>query len=161
MGRPGCGLELAGEMLPYERRFLSWLWFSASRRSERLKLSQRIGLRVSGAYQVDRRMLDLYKKFRDIWGILAAYREGFGRDGEPVDRFVVATERLESDLVYLRDQGIDVLVSLTDPPLEPEVLERFVFEVLHLPFPDKGAPTAEQLDRFVAYVDEKLTSMRQ
>ncbi len=156
MARPGCGLELAGQMLPHERRFLSWLWFSTSRRASRLDLARRIRLRVSDAYQADHRMLDLYKKFRDIWGILAAYREGFGSNGEPVDRFVMATERLEADLAYLRDQGIDTVVSLMDPPLEPEALEPFGVEVFHLPFPDKEAPTQEQIDQFVVFVDEKL-----
>ena len=156
IGRPGCGLELAGEMLPHERRFLSWLWFSPSLSSDRQKLAKRIGIQASSALQLDQRMLDLYKKFRDIWGILAGYREGFGSDGGSLDRFDLSTKRLEADLSFLQEQGIHTLVSLTETPLDGETLSAMGFEVLHLPIPDRKAPTPDQIDQFVEYIDERL-----
>ncbi len=157
MGRPGCGLELAGEMLPYERRFLSWLHFAATLSADRQKLAERIRLPVSDALQAERRMLDLYRKFRDIWGILDSYREGFGEENRAVDRFVLGTGRLETDLGFLKDQGIDTIVSLTEEgPLDREVAEPFGFTIVHLPIPDRRAPTAEQIDWFVQFVDGEL-----
>ena len=78
MGRPGCGLELAGQMLPHERRFLAWLNSSESLSTDRMRLAKTIGLRLSDKLQVERRMLEMYKKFRDVWPLLELYREGFG-----------------------------------------------------------------------------------
>ena len=158
MGRPGCGLELVGEMLPYERKFLSFLHFSATLSADRQELAERIGLPVSDALQVERRMLDLYRKFREIWGILDSYREGFGEENRAVDRFVLGTGQLEADLGFLQDRGIDTIVSLTKEggPLDREAAEPFGFKIVHLPIPDRRAPTPEQIDWFVQFVDEEL-----
>ena len=158
MGRPGCAMELAGEMLPYERRFLSWLNASPSLRSDRAALAKRIGLQAPDAYQVERRMLDVYKKFRDIWGILESHREGFGSGSVPVDRFVLAAGRLEADLEFLRSLGVHAIVSLTETPLDSDVVARFGVEVLHLPIADRAAPAPEEIDRFVGFVEDRLSN---
>jgi atypical dual specificity phosphatase len=156
MARPGCGLELSGEMMPHERRFLSWLWLHPDRSSDRLGLAKRIGLRTSDAFQAERRMLEMYRKFRDIWGILASYREGFGSEGNAVDRFEMATERLESDLAFLTEQGVDSIASMTETPLDPDVIGASGLEVIHLPVVDRTAPSQEQIDSFVRFVDARL-----
>jgi len=156
MGRPGCNLELAGQMLPHEQRFLAWLNSSSSLAADRADLAKRIGIQAGGAYQLERRMLDLYKKFRDIWGILAVYREGFGQEGALVDRFDLSLKRQESDLAFVRDQGIDTIVTLTETPLDGDLAAPLGFETVHIPIPDRTAPTAEQIDAFVAFVDERL-----
>lgn len=59
---------------------------------------------------------------------------------------------LDQDLSFLRNQGIDVLVSLTEKPLDPEALGRAGIEPLHFPVPDYHAPTQEQLDQYVSAV---------
>ena len=80
MGRSGCSLELTPEMMSHERRFLAWLNSSSSLSIDRQQLEKSLGLGPSGL-QVDQRILDLYKKFRDIWGILESYREGLALKG--------------------------------------------------------------------------------
>lgn len=156
MGRPGCGLELAGQMLPYEQRFLSWLLQSGSLRSDRLALARRIGLPGSEPREIERRMLDVYKKFRNIWPIIEGFKEGFGEGGEPVDRFLLSRELLVQDLAFLKTQGIGVLVNLTEMPFDLEDLKPLGLETLHIPIPDKKAPAAEQIDLFTGFIDERL-----
>ena len=143
-------------MLPYEQRFLSWLLFSESLSEDRLKLARRIGLPGGDDRLLERRVLDLYRKFRDVWGILDGYREGFGAGGHPVDRFELATDRLEADLRFLTQQGIDTLVSLTETTLDPEALASLGFASLHLPIPDRDVPEPEQVETCMAYLDENL-----
>jgi len=156
MGRPGCGLELTPEMMSHERRFLAWLNSSTSLSIDRERLVKSLGLGPSGL-QMDQRILDMYKKFRDIWGILESYREGFGSNGEAVDLFVRSKKPLAADLALLQKMGIDSVVSLTETPLEEEPMRSAGIEVLHIPIPDRNAPTPEQVDLFLNHVDTKLT----
>ena len=160
MGRPGCGLELAGQMMPYEQRFLSWVMHSQSRQADRQKLAKRIGLPGGRPELIERRMVDLYHKFRDVWQVIDGYSEGFGSDGQPVDRFKLGTVLLEKDLTFLVQQGINTIVSLTETPLDPEVLSPFGFETLHMPVPDRHAPEPEQIDELMVCLDAKLGAGR-
>jgi atypical dual specificity phosphatase len=160
MGRPGCGLELAGQMMPYEQRFLSWLMHSRSLQSDRQKLARRISLPAGKPEVVERRMVELYHKFRDVWQVLEAYSEGFGSDGQPADRFKLRTLLLEQDLTFLLQQGVNTIVSLTETPLNEDVVGAFGFETLHMPVPDRQAPEPEQIDQLMAYLDERLGAGR-
>ena len=54
------------------------------------------------------------------------------------------------DLLHLADEGIDLLISLTEVPLEPADLEAAGLESLHLPIEDFHPPT---MDQMVAFVD--------
>src|SRR5688572_18946686 len=56
---------------------------------------------------------------------------------------------LDEDLQFLRDQGIDVLVTLTETTLAPEALSKHGLETMHIPVIDFHAPTQEQLDKYV------------
>jgi atypical dual specificity phosphatase len=156
MARPGSALELQGEMLPHERRFLAWLNSSGSLSSDRERLARRIGLNTADPMNADRRMLDTYKKFRDIWGVLESYHEGFGPDGEHVDRFVPSGDRLSADLAFVKARGINAVVSLTERPLDGEALAEHGLSSLHLPVADKAAPDPGQVDAFVGYLDEEI-----
>ncbi|MBT3604099.1 MAG: hypothetical protein HOE48_09220 [Candidatus Latescibacteria bacterium] len=160
MGRPGCGLELAGQMMPYEQRLLSWVMHSQSLQSDRQKLARRIGLPGGNAELLERRMVDLYHKFRDVWPVIEGYTEGFGNEGQPVDRFKLGKELLEADLTFLVQQGVNTIVSLTETPLNEEVVAPFGFETLHMPVPDRHAPEPEQIDALMAFLDEKLGADR-
>ncbi len=62
---------------------------------------------------------------------------------------------LAQDLRFLQNQGVDLLVSLTEMPLPAEDLEPYGLELLHLPIHDFHAPTMEQMDAFVAAVDQR------
>ena len=56
-------------------------------------------------------------------------------------------------LEFLRDEGIDVVVSLTERPLAPPLLEEFGIEYHHIPVEDFAPPTQEQIDAFVDVVN--------
>ena len=156
MGRPGCGLELAGQMMPYEQRFLSWVMHSQSLQSDRQRLARRIGLPGGKAELIERRMVDLYHKFRDLWHILDGYTEGFGTDGQPIDRFKLGNQLLEKDLDFLVQQGINTIVSLTETPLNSDLVNQYGFENLHMPVADRQPPEPEQIDELMTYLDERL-----
>lgn len=160
MGRPGCGLELAGQMLPYEQHFLSWVMHSSTLTAERQDLARRIGLSGNDPQVIESRLLAMYRKFRDIWPILSRYWEGFGEQSQPVDRFELNTTLLEQDLAFVQQQGVDTIVSLTETPLDEGALAPFNFDVLHMPVPDRHAPTFEQIDACTDFLDEKLSAGR-
>jgi atypical dual specificity phosphatase len=58
---------------------------------------------------------------------------------------------LETDLAFLADQDLALLISLTLEPVDPEDAGAFGLDALHLPIPDFQAPT---LDQQVAFVTE-------
>ncbi len=54
---------------------------------------------------------------------------------------------------FLQDEGITVMVSLTEDRLSEMLADEFGFETHHIPIPDFAAPTAAQIDRFVRIVE--------
>src|SRR5262249_12100322 len=71
---------------------------------------------------------------------------------------LAALARPESaeDLSWLRQQGIDVLVSLTVDRLRRDWVNEAGLLVVHEPVEDMEAPTQEQLDRCVTAIDRAL-----
>jgi atypical dual specificity phosphatase len=59
------------------------------------------------------------------------------------------------DLAGLADEGICAIVSLTERP-PPELIGSSRFDLLHLPIRDMTAPEREQIEEFVAFVDNHL-----
>jgi len=57
-------------------------------------------------------------------------------------------------LEFLKDEGIDVVVSLTETPLHQALIEEFGIESHHLPVRDFAAPTAGQIAKFVDIVEK-------
>jgi atypical dual specificity phosphatase len=55
-------------------------------------------------------------------------------------------------LEFLKDEGIDVIVTLTERPLSGPLISEFGFEYHHLPIQDFTPPTPEQIDEFVRLV---------
>ncbi len=66
-----------------------------------------------------------------------------------------ALAALEADLVWLREQGIGAVLSLTETPLMNGAAERLGLAVLHLPVDDLTAPTPRQLEHALAFIDEQ------
>ncbi len=64
-----------------------------------------------------------------------------------------------ADLEFLKDKGIEAIVSLTELPLHKTLIEEFGFEYKHLPIPDLASPTQEQIGEFVSFVNN-LTSFK-
>jgi atypical dual specificity phosphatase len=60
---------------------------------------------------------------------------------------------LEQDAAYLEQEGIRVLVSLTENPPNSEVLASHAIDQEHIPVQDYTPPTLEQMIEFVAVVE--------
>ena len=60
---------------------------------------------------------------------------------------------LDADLAWLREQGIGAVVSMTETPLPADALERHGLESLHVPVDDLTAPSPEQFDRALRFID--------
>ena len=56
---------------------------------------------------------------------------------------------LDDDLGYLHRRRIDLLVTLTETPLDAQALQRHDLDSLHLPVEDFHAPKLEQIVEFV------------
>ena len=67
-----------------------------------------------------------------------------------------AQEFVEEDLESLREKGIAALVSLTEDPIDPEVMRNAGFDFLHLPVADFHPPTLGQIRKFVEFVREHI-----
>jgi atypical dual specificity phosphatase len=59
----------------------------------------------------------------------------------------------ETELIAAKEQGIRAIVSLTGTPLNPEVVNRLGFEYMHSHI--SGAPSIEQLDAIIGFIDQK------
>jgi atypical dual specificity phosphatase len=86
-------------------------------------------------------------------GMSGAGRAAHGADGwEDTE---AAARALDDDLAWLRGRGIGAVLSLTETPLTEGALTRHDLEGLHLPVDDLTAPTPEQLDRALGFIDRQ------
>lgn len=69
-------------------------------------------------------------------------------------------EVLENDLTWLRAQGIEAVLTLTETPLTADVLSRHAFTVLHLPITDLQAPTPGEIRRALEFIDQQRARER-
>jgi atypical dual specificity phosphatase len=60
------------------------------------------------------------------------------------------------DLAWLRTQGIDLLVSLTEERLRRDWVNEAGLLIIHEPVVDMEAPTQDQLDRCISAIDNAL-----
>lgn len=65
-----------------------------------------------------------------------------------------------SDLEFLKDNGIEAIVSLTELPLHKTFIEEFGFEYKHIPVADLTSPTQGQIDEFVTFVNNLKSSKK-
>ncbi len=61
------------------------------------------------------------------------------------------------DFEFLKDNNIEVIVSLTEFPLNKNLVEEFGFEVKHIPVKDFESPSLEQVEEFLKFAKEKRT----
>lgn len=64
------------------------------------------------------------------------------------------------DLEFLKDNGIEAIVSLTELPLYKSFIEEFGFEYKHIPVADLTSPTQEQIDEFITFVNNLTSSKK-
>jgi atypical dual specificity phosphatase len=74
------------------------------------------------------------------------------RDGDGADH-AAATAALDEDLRWLRDSGIEAVLTLTETPLLPGALARHGLAELHLPVDDLTPPSPAQLDAAIDFID--------
>lgn len=65
-----------------------------------------------------------------------------------------------ADLEFLKDNGIEAIVSLTVLPLHKTLIEEFGFEYKHIPVADFTSPTQEQIDEFLSFVNNLISSKK-
>ncbi len=65
-----------------------------------------------------------------------------------------------TDLEFLKDNGIEAIVSLTEVPLHKTLIEEFGFEYKHIPVADFTSPTQEQIDEFLYFVNNLISSKK-
>lgn len=82
-----------------------------------------------------------------------AWRSGGGIP-DPADQ-QRARHALDEDLAWLTSHGIGAVLTLTETPLPQGVIEQYGIEGLHLPVDDLTAPTPEQLDVALTYIDRQ------
>lgn len=96
-----------------------------------------------------------------IEGVLAGCpRPGDGARMDPGRDDDTAVAALDADLDWLREHGIRALLTLTETPLQVSALERHGFATLHLPVDDLTAPTPEQLEMALAFIDRQRAAGR-
>ena len=67
---------------------------------------------------------------------------------------------LDQDAAFLEQEGIRVLVSLTEEPPDANTLAAHSIEQAHLPIQDYAPPTLDQMTEFVALVEEEALTGR-
>lgn len=70
------------------------------------------------------------------------------------------TALLDDDLVWLRQQGIGAVLSMTEEPLAPGAVARHGMAELHLPVDDLTAPTPFQLEQALDFIDRQRSRGR-
>lgn len=67
---------------------------------------------------------------------------------------------LARDLARVRELGVGAVATLTEAPLEPQVVEASGLAVRHFPIDDFGVPTLQQTAEYCAWVDAELAAGR-
>jgi atypical dual specificity phosphatase len=61
---------------------------------------------------------------------------------------------LRDDMLFLREEGVGAIVSLTSSPLDADELKHFEMEYLHEPVIDFTPPTPGQIGGIIAFISE-------
>jgi atypical dual specificity phosphatase len=62
----------------------------------------------------------------------------------------------EEDLLFLQKQGIRAIVSLCHRVPHPELLQKYQMMHKHIIIPDFSAPTPEQIDKGVLFIEKRI-----
>lgn len=65
-------------------------------------------------------------------------------------------ENLRPDLEFLKDEGIRAIVSLSETGLDEDTLRENGFHYLHIPIPDFTAPTIEQVEQGIEFLERMI-----
>jgi len=84
-----------------------------------------------------------------------AQPEGFSWIDKPL-LAALARPAAAEDLIWLRRQGIELLISLTEDRLRRDWVDEAGILVFHVPVVDMEAPTQEELDRCVSAIERAM-----
>jgi atypical dual specificity phosphatase len=70
----------------------------------------------------------------------------------------LATPESQNDLEWLRDQGIQLLLSLSEEPPPRAWINDSGILLFHVPIADMEAPTQEQLDRCISAINKAISN---
>jgi atypical dual specificity phosphatase len=65
-------------------------------------------------------------------------------------------EPLQEDLVFLRSEGIKAILSLSETGLDEDLLQEEGFDYLHIPIADFTAPTLEQVEQGMEFIERMM-----
>ncbi len=68
-----------------------------------------------------------------------------------------AVDSLDKDLDFLLSEGVRAILSLSESPLDEELVRGKGFLYCHVPINDFTAPTIEQVDKCIRFIDQMLT----
>jgi len=63
---------------------------------------------------------------------------------------------LAEDLAFLKIEGIEAIISLSETPLEKSLLRENGISYLHVPIDDFTAPTIEQVEQCMEFIDRMM-----
>jgi len=96
---------------------------------------------------------------RGFYWLVEGTLAGCGRPGHVASRHGKALDHgeaeaaLDADLAWLREQGIGAVLTMTETPLDADALAQHGLDSLHLPVVDMTAPTPEQFERALRFID--------
>jgi len=62
------------------------------------------------------------------------------------------------NLAWLRDQGVDILITLTEEPLPRSWVDAAGLMSVHVPVPDMDVPAVDQIEQVLAVIDKAKAS---
>lgn len=67
---------------------------------------------------------------------------------------------LENDLIYLKERGVQAIVTLTEEALPGQSVLRAGFDYLHLPVEDFASPRMEQIQECMRFIERMRSGAR-
>ncbi|MCS7142947.1 MAG: dual specificity protein phosphatase family protein [Aigarchaeota archaeon] len=103
---------------------------------------------MDGIGEFYRRVLSLFVNRPPRFGWVSDHLAG---SGEPKSR---------RQMVWLRNQGISSVLSLTEDPLRKDLLDGLDIEYMHIPVRNHTKPTLDQLLSALEFIDRSIASKR-
>lgn len=67
-----------------------------------------------------------------------------------------AGQQLKDNARWLNEQGVDLVITLTEAELDPDIIKAYGLHTLHIPVVDFTPPTLPQIQQFVGTVSSAL-----
>jgi hypothetical protein len=156
MARPGFN---STRWLPFDQAILvGWLGQHSSRETSLSEFHTHVrdyGSKIRNFYNLDVNSADqILHELQDRNGLMAALKR-LSDNSEVLESYDVthdaihfefSKKRLDWELAYLKNQGIDQIVSLTEKHHSKEILEKH-FDTFHFSINDLNAPSLDQVNQ--------------